>query len=381
MKNIQILALLIVSFVSGSGLFANTYYSVASGSAASASTWGTICGGASCGCFPSGGDNVVICSGTTVTSNVDVQIGSGGFASTLTIQSGTTLNMGANFLEVKNGGILTVSGSLVVGSLQFDNGSTVDVMPGGTVQDNGAFTNKNNSNSITVDGGLSVAGAASFGNGSTVSGNGTVTISGTSSGAGTVFGGSPGCSGCVLPIELLSFSGSANNGLVNLTWVSATEADNEYYTLERTLNGFNYEKIAQIAGAGNSSSLRTYTFTDESPAQGINYYRLKQTDFDGKSSYLGITTVSVSMPALSKRMQVLPNPFHDNGKLIFSSDFDGACPLILMDATGRVLKRISIDAQKGSNAFDLNFPELEAGMYFLSLNCNEQSMLTCFIRN
>ena len=88
--------------------------------------------------------------------------------------------------------------------------------------------------------------------------------------------------GAVLPITLVSFDVTHEFGVNIIEWVTATETNNWYFTLENSNDGINWEFLAQIEGAGNSSSPKTYTFRHEDFDTGlINYYRLKQMDYDG----------------------------------------------------------------------------------------------------
>lgn len=84
-----------------------------------------------------------------------------------------------------------------------------------------------------------------------------------------------------LPIELIDFSG-INKGRNNeLTWITVSETNNDYFTLEYSLDGYNWEIIDYIDGAGNSQFKREYTYK-HNIFESLVYYRLTQTDFDGK---------------------------------------------------------------------------------------------------
>ena len=67
--------------------------------------------------------------------------------------------------------------------------------------------------------------------------------------------------------------------------LTATEVNNDFFTVERTLDGITYEEILQMPGAGNSFSPITYIAYDNEPLPGTSYYRLKQTDYDGSYEY------------------------------------------------------------------------------------------------
>jgi hypothetical protein len=80
---------------------------------------------------------------------------------------------------------------------------------------------------------------------------------------------------------------------VFLEWVTKSERNNDYFSIERSEDGKIFETIKQINGAGNSTKKLHYDFTDYSPLRGTNYYRLKQTDYDGKSEYSKIITITI----------------------------------------------------------------------------------------
>lgn len=87
----------------------------------------------------------------------------------------------------------------------------------------------------------------------------------------------------VLPIELISFNCEWNSNNVDLTWVSASEINNSHYLIEYSSDGYMWETIHKIDGAGNSTQIIEYKATHYSPPYGDNYYRLTQVDYDGNT--------------------------------------------------------------------------------------------------
>ena len=85
-----------------------------------------------------------------------------------------------------------------------------------------------------------------------------------------------------LPINLISFDGEFSDESVILVWKTATEINNDYFTIEHSEDGINYEQIGTEFGAGNSNTILQYSMIDDNPFEGQTYYRLKQTDYDGK---------------------------------------------------------------------------------------------------
>lgn len=103
----------------------------------------------------------------------------------------------------------------------------------------------------------------------------------------------------ILPIELLSFTANYNSDLptgqagnaVDIKWSTASETNNDFFTIERSADGMFFTEINVVDGAGNSTSVLNYSTVDGSPLSNISYYRLKQTDFNGNYSYSEIISV------------------------------------------------------------------------------------------
>ena len=97
--------------------------------------------------------------------------------------------------------------------------------------------------------------------------------------------------GILLPIELGTFTGLHNGRSVVLNWTTISETNNEYFTIQRTLDGVIFEDIGTVSGAGNSQTDIEYEFFDYAPFLGTSYYRLKQTDYDGQYKYSEVISV------------------------------------------------------------------------------------------
>ena len=94
-----------------------------------------------------------------------------------------------------------------------------------------------------------------------------------------------------LPVRLVSFTGKAGDGMVNLQWETASEQDNSHFDIERSADAKGFEAIGREAGKGTTSAIQHYLFVDKSPLTGVNYYRLRQVDTDGRTTYSKITAV------------------------------------------------------------------------------------------
>ncbi len=97
-----------------------------------------------------------------------------------------------------------------------------------------------------------------------------------------------------LPIELLNFTANYNGyNAVNINWSTASETNNDYFTVERSADAIDFTEINKTKGAGNSSQTISYITIDNKPLPGISYYRLKQTDFNGNYKYSGTVSVNI----------------------------------------------------------------------------------------
>lgn len=88
-------------------------------------------------------------------------------------------------------------------------------------------------------------------------------------------------SNAILPVEMVAFTAVCSDEQVEVQWTTASEINNDFFTIERSADALNYMPLGTVSGVGNSSVLQNYFFTDTDPLSGTSYYRLKQTDFDG----------------------------------------------------------------------------------------------------
>lgn len=106
-----------------------------------------------------------------------------------------------------------------------------------------------------------------------------------------------------LPVEFLSFTGRARDSEIDLRWSTATEHDNDHFTIEKSYDITTWEDLAQVTGAGNSEMTSEYTLVDRFPRPGLNYYRLSQTDIDGTT--VELKTIAVIFGNSNTRTRVM----------------------------------------------------------------------------
>ncbi len=172
-----------------------------------------------------------------------------------------------------------------------------------------------------------------------------------------------------LPVSLVDFTLALNkNNTVSLKWQTASEKDNDYFTIERSGDGKNFMPIDRVDGAGNSNVMRSYTYKDEQPLAGISYYRLKQTDFNGDSETFKVLSVKIADVKYDKPIKVYPNPFKNYFTLQFETDEDKEVSIMLYNLNGTLIRNEKIMATSGNNSYQFNpNQELKQGTYILKI--------------
>ena len=176
-----------------------------------------------------------------------------------------------------------------------------------------------------------------------------------------------------LPIELLDFNALVCNKEVCLDWATASETNNDYFTMEKTKDGSNFEYVTTIDGAGNSTSILNYSTIDNSPYEGVSYYRLKQTDFDGNYSYSDLKMVNFSDTEFS--FNLFPNPSDGaNINVALSANVGEEVLVVVYDATGKeTYSKIIITQDSGENIYAIDpSTKLASGMYLISATSKQE---------
>ncbi|OWY21826.1 T9SS C-terminal target domain-containing protein [Sphingobacteriales bacterium UPWRP_1] len=172
---------------------------------------------------------------------------------------------------------------------------------------------------------------------------------------------------CAVPVTYLAFTGSVTEEGNLLRWVTAAEVNNHYFTLLRSSNGVNYTQIAQINGAGTSSTTHTYTFTDTKVSNGIYYYRLQQTDYNGNISPWGV--VSLERNADNSWVAVSPVPAQQTVYVQYHAPEAGTVAVLqLFDTSGKLIRTEEAEANwMGKNTYPLDIASLPNGLYYLTV--------------
>jgi hypothetical protein len=172
-----------------------------------------------------------------------------------------------------------------------------------------------------------------------------------------------------LPIELISFNAELLEKQVDINWTTATEINNNYFTIERSSDGVSFEAIKKVKAAGNSNSVINYKEIDYSPLTDISYYRLKQTDNNDTYTYSKI--IAVNNQHNIEQIRVFPNPTEGVFNIELKGFDNQQVQVIVKDITGKEYFSYAVNALEESQIITIDFEEkLAKGVYFLQINSN-----------
>lgn len=177
-----------------------------------------------------------------------------------------------------------------------------------------------------------------------------------------------------LPVELIYFNAFVETNKVKLTWETASESNNNYFEIQRSIDLRNWEVVNQLPGAGNSQQRLYYSVYDENPFLGTSYYRLVQFDFDGKSSASGIKAVKVTGLEGNKDLLVsfsaLRNQIHIRSSFLHPM----VGTITIYDVNGNVKYSSVESVESGENYYKVN-QSFETGLHLLKLETQKATKL------
>ena len=176
-----------------------------------------------------------------------------------------------------------------------------------------------------------------------------------------------------LPVKLISFKAKAIGRVINLTWVTASEINNDYFDIERSNDGLHFIKIGQIKGNGTTSNTSSYGYNDVLELEEntmIYYYRLKQVDYSGDYEYSMIRWVNIGLAFQPIIETVKPNPFNDILTVTYAYSEKGKATLEVVNLEGLLVFRKEASSVKGYNQFQVNTESLSKGVYYIRINVN-----------
>jgi hypothetical protein len=183
-----------------------------------------------------------------------------------------------------------------------------------------------------------------------------------------------------LPVRLIKFDARTLNATPHLAWRTASEVNNAYFVVERSVDGTHFEPLAQLGGQGSSQQEVNYAYLDQGAqalAAPVLYYRLRQVDLDGTASLSPVRVVKWQVAPLQE-LRCYPNPGHGRLSLDLTEWPATACRLELLDLTGR-----SHYAQTlvGGEVHHLTLASLAAGTYVLKVRNADHEQTKLLVRD
>jgi hypothetical protein len=171
-----------------------------------------------------------------------------------------------------------------------------------------------------------------------------------------------------LPVILMAFTAAYQSGHVDLNWSTASEMNNSYFDIERSLDGADWNAIGRVDGHGNSQVVNNYYAVDNLAGvapQGIIYYRLKQVDFNNQFTYSEIRSVNFNDAAAS--MKLWPNPAADQLYISFVNNSGEAGTIRICDLTG---KSVYFESVPGNGVINqqVDISNYKQGIYTVQVN-------------
>lgn len=162
-----------------------------------------------------------------------------------------------------------------------------------------------------------------------------------------------------LPVELLDFIVFQEINQVDIHWITASEINNDYFEVQRSVDGFSWSTIGIIDGQGNSNNYTEYTFVDDAPLLGISYYRLKQLDFDGTFDFSDIEAVNFIN---EKPISIYPNPADNEITIRFYTE-----EYVTIEVFNLMGQKVNPKINRNASSIKLNTSDLENGVYYFRI--------------
>ena len=169
-----------------------------------------------------------------------------------------------------------------------------------------------------------------------------------------------------LPVNLSSFTAVCKKTNIKLSWSTASEINNQIFTIEKSENGIIWQQVAVVKGNLTSTSLKNYSYTDVANEWSSIFYRLKQTDINGSFKYANTINVKRCEKELDDNLTVYPNPSTGIFSLNFNNNTAQSCIIEVVNSTGKIVYRYTGFKK------DLNLSNQLPGVYYVRVHLNDK---------
>ncbi|WP_317897992.1 DUF2341 domain-containing protein [Aurantibacillus circumpalustris] len=169
-----------------------------------------------------------------------------------------------------------------------------------------------------------------------------------------------------LPVELSNFSASCGDEGVEIKWTTQSESNNDFFKLQKSKDGLEWQNVKNIVGAGNSRSEKEYTFLDKVYSNEISYYSISQVDFDGTEKRYKLISVACGKKKDGK-VTLFPNPVITELNFDLNSlAYNGECQIKIVDNLGRLCQEFEFYLNPENSAIKMPI-NLKSGYYFVQI--------------
>lgn len=184
----------------------------------------------------------------------------------------------------------------------------------------------------------------------------------------------------LLPVELVYFKGEHEGNQVLLTWKTASEINNDYFQVERSIDTKTWSAVGRVTGSGSTNTPVSYSFSDQESHTGTSYYRLKQVDFDGSFSYSDVVAVYIPAGHETQFVQTFPNPTDHELTVRYKSSGNTKVRVQINDNTGRTRITEDLSPTSGINTEKIDLSDLRPGTYVLRLVEERGAVSVLFVK-
>jgi hypothetical protein len=173
-----------------------------------------------------------------------------------------------------------------------------------------------------------------------------------------------------LPVHFILFNARCEGNKVLITWKTAQEQNSSHFNIERSVDGIHWTVTGNLPAANNSSTERSYSFTDNNPLQN-GYYRISEYDLDGRSQYTSILRSSCNATDI---FSLWPNPIHDLIFINIVTANESHATIKIFDSKGALVKKQQATVLQGSNQLNVDMRSLVNGIYLVSADWDNGQM-------
>lgn len=173
----------------------------------------------------------------------------------------------------------------------------------------------------------------------------------------------------LLPAVLLNIWATPNVDHIEVGWNVGSEYNLDYYELQRSENGIDFETIATIDAVGTTQSQQDYFYNDYNVGRNKNYYyRYQSFDHDLYTELSPIVSAMLTGSGnFTESVLVYPNPTNGSLYIELSLDFKSQIQMAVLNSAGQQIELQDLQGYSGNNVFTLNAKDWASGVYIVQV--------------